>query len=91
MRNHSFISTLGFGWLAAACVRQQRIWLVWVKTECFGLLRKGPGSVLGIGIGIGIDLKSTKVARVLMTAHSQTARTASKEPIYDSGSKISQK
>ena len=46
MQNHSFISTLGFGWLAAACVQQQRIWLVWVKTECFGLLRKGPGSVL---------------------------------------------
>ena len=44
---------------------------------------------IGIGIGIGIDLKSTKVARVLMTAHSQTARTASKEPIYDSRSKIS--
>ena len=47
--------------------------------------------LVGIGIGIGIDLKSTKVARVLMTAHSQTARTASKEPIYDSRSKISQK
>ena len=30
---------------------------------------------IGIGIGIGIDLISTKVARVLMTAHSQTART----------------
>ena len=46
MQKHSFISTLGFGWLAAACVQQQRIWLVWVKTECFGLLRKGPGRVL---------------------------------------------
>ena len=34
------------GWLAAACVQQQRIWLVWVKTECWGLSRKEPGSVL---------------------------------------------
>jgi hypothetical protein len=45
---------------------------------------------IGIGIGIGIELKSKKVAGVLMTAHSHTARTASKEPIYDSRSKVSQ-
>ena len=42
------------------------------------------------GIGIGIELKSKKVAGVLMTALSQTAHTASKEPIYDSRSKVSQ-